>query len=126
MKTTILYLDDSDTLLRLFEQTFGGEYDIRTASKPADAFRMLDESEPDIVISDQRMPEIRGTEFLGHVAERHPSCYRVLLTGHATVGGTLREISSGVVEQFLAKPWTADTMRPALERAAISAAARRL
>lgn len=125
MRATILYLDDSDSLLRLFEQTFGVEYDVRTAAKPADAFSMLGEREPDVVISDQRMPEMQGTEFLRRVAELHPSCYRVLLTGHATVGGTLREISSGVVEQFLTKPWTADSMREALQRAVNASHARR-
>ena len=94
------------------------------AAKAADAFVLLAEREPDIVISDQRMPGMLGTEFLRRVAELHPSCYRILLTGHAAVGSTLTEIASRVVEQFLTKPWTAATMDEALKRALITRADR--
>ena len=121
MKYSILYLDDSEQVLRLFVRMFGGEYDVRTASKAADAFRMLDERGADIIISDQHMPETRGTEFLRRVSELHPSNFRMLLTGHAAAGGTLNELGNGVVEQLVTKPRTAATMGEALERAKAAA-----
>lgn len=124
MKYTILYLDDSEQMLRLFERMFGGEFDVRTASKAADAFRMLDERGADIVMSDQRMPETQGTEFLRRVSELHPSSFRVLLTGHAAAGDTPNELGNGIVEQFVTKPWTAATMGEALKRAMITRAGR--
>jgi DNA-binding NtrC family response regulator len=117
MKYSILYLDDNEQMLRLFGRMFGQEYDVRTAGRAEDAFRLLEERHADIVISDQRMPEMEGTEFLRRVSELHPKSFRMLLTGHATVAGTLSELSSGVVQQFIPKPWEAATMREALTRA---------
>src|SRR5215211_5794202 len=109
MKYSILYLDDNEQMLRLLGRMFGQEYDVRTAGRAEDAFRLLEERPADIVISDQRMPEMEGTEFLRRVSELHPMSFRMLLTGHATVAGTLSELSSGVVQQFIPKPWEAAT-----------------
>lgn len=120
MKYSILYLDDDEQMFRLFGRMFGQEYDVRTAGRAEDAFRLLQERHADIHISDQRMPEMECTEFLRRVSELHPKSFRMLLTGHATVAGTLAELTSGVVEQFIPKPWKPDTMREALGRAKLA------
>ena len=63
------------------------------------------------------MPEMEGTQFLRRVSELYPQNFRILVTGHATVAGTLSELSSGVVQQFIPKPWKAVNMRKALTSA---------
>ncbi|MFH4347149.1 response regulator, partial [Acinetobacter baumannii] len=83
--------------LNIFQEMFCDEYDIRVASNAAEAWRTLEEVPADIVISDQRMPGIEGTEFLRRVAERYPLSYRVMLTGSVVIGDVAREISEGVV-----------------------------
>ena len=125
MKTTILYIDDEAGCLRLFEEMFGGEYEVRTATTLADARRLLTEYPADIIISDQNMPEIKGTDFLIEVAATQPSSYRVLLTGNFTVGDAITEIGAGIVHLFITKPWTMENMCKALGRASLSVAVQR-
>ncbi len=114
---SVFYFDDEATLLDLFRQMFGREYDVRTASVLAEARRMLAERPADVVISDQNMPEISGTEFLGEVAQLHPSSFRVMLTGTMLAGEALPEIMTGVIQLFVTKPWNKATMQQMLERA---------
>jgi DNA-binding NtrC family response regulator len=116
MKRSILYLDDEDGHLNLFRETFGGEYDVRTASTADEARRMLAARAADVVISDQMMPDISGKVFLAEVAAAHPSTYRVLLTGSITVGDAINEIGVGVVNAFVTKPWVKDDISRVLER----------
>jgi DNA-binding NtrC family response regulator len=124
-RLVILYLDDDATQLEVFREMFAGRYDVRTAATPAEARAVLAGCAPDIVISDQRMPEIEGTEFLREAARRCPESFRVLLTGAITVGSVLPEVASGVINLFLPKPWTSEEMGAALERAAASLELRR-
>ena len=118
VKISILYLDDDASHLELFQEMFGSEYDVRTATTMAEALGLLAECAADIIISDQVMPEGTGTEFLRTAAQLCPASYRVLLTGAVTVGEVLREVSAGIVQFFLRKPWTEGQMRAVLERAA--------
>ncbi len=118
MKRSIFYFDDEEGCLEVFREMFSGEYDVRTAATLDEARRLLSQSPADIVISDQLMPEISGTEFLCEVAAKYPSSYRVMLTGSMVVGEALPEISSGIVHLFVPKPWEESAMRASLERAA--------
>lgn len=103
--------------MELFREMFGSEYDVRTATTLAEARRELEGCPVEIVISDQRMPEIEGTEFLREVARLCPESFRVLLTGQISVGQVMPEVGSGVIHLFLPKPWTESEMRSAFERA---------
>lgn len=116
MKTSVLYLDDEQCCLDVFRETFEREYDVRTASTPEEARRMLAERPADVVISDESMPDVSGKAFLAEVAAAHPAAYRVLLTGSITVGSALGEIGAGVVHAFVAKPWSKDDIRRVMER----------
>lgn len=117
MKRTIVYLDGEPECLSVFRETFGGSYDVRTATTPAEARRMLAERPADIVISDRMMAELGGKGFLREVAEGYPSSYRVLLSGALMVGHALAEVGAGVVHAFVVKPWTKAEMLRVLERA---------
>ena len=120
MKRTILYLDDETACVDVFRDMFGDEFDVRTVTNVSDARRALTERAADIVISDQRMPDIDGTEFLREVSELYPASYRVLLTGSAMLGDMICEISNGVVNLFVGKPWMEQSMRQILQRACAS------
>ncbi len=119
MKLSILYLDDEAQCLNVFQETFKIDYDVRTATTSTEAHILLSERPAEIVISDQYMPEISGTEFLRAVAEKHPESCRVLLTGNTLVGTVMREIADGIVHLFVTKPWTEQSMAQALERASL-------
>jgi DNA-binding NtrC family response regulator len=117
LKRAIFYIDDEVGCLNLFQETFGGENDVRTASTLAEARRMLAEHPADIIISDQTMPEITGTEFLREAALTRPSSYRVLLTGNIGFAQVMPEIGTGIIHFFAPKPWAQQDMRQMLERA---------
>jgi DNA-binding NtrC family response regulator len=117
VKQTIFYIDDDAGCLNLFQETFGGENDVRTATTLGEARRMLAERPADIVISDQAMPEITGTDFLSEVAMTYPASYRVLLTGSIGFAQVIPEIGTGIIHFFAPKPWTQQDMRQMLERA---------
>lgn len=120
MPHTIFYFDDDATQLEVFEETFGDRYDVRVAATLAEARRLLAECVPDIIISDQKMPEIEGTEFLREAAAACPGSFRVLLTGAITVGEVLPQVTSGLIHLFAPKPWSREEMREALERISAS------
>ncbi len=120
MPHIIFYFDDDAVQLEVFQKTFGDRYEVLTATTVAEARRVLAECTPDIIISDQKMPEIDGTEFLREAAAACPESFRVLLTGAVTVGEVLPQLSSGIVNFFAPKPWSEADMSETLERAAAS------
>jgi DNA-binding NtrC family response regulator len=119
-KRSIFYLDDNEEILEVFQVMFSGDYDVRTTSSLAEALQMLNSCSTDIIISDQRMPEMKGTEFLRRAHDLCPKSLRILLTGEAKFGDVLGEIKEGIVEYFIQKPWDPVQMRNMLERASLA------
>ena len=117
-RRSIFYLDDDPAQLEVFREMFGSEYEVCTSHDLDDALRVLAECSADIIVSDQQMPGVLGTEFLRAAAQVCPDSARVLLTGHVSLGEVLPEVASGVVHLFISKPWREAEMRDALERAA--------
>lgn len=117
MRRSIFYLDDETSQLEVFRELFGAEFDVRTSTAPNEARRMLREWAADIIISDQKMPKIRGTDFLRETMGTCPASFRVLLSGKVAVGEVMNEIRTGIVHAFLAKPWTEQQVREVLARA---------
>jgi DNA-binding NtrC family response regulator len=124
MSLTILYVDDDAELLTIFELMFGDDFNIRTFDNPTDALSMLSDCPTDIIISDQMMPQMNGTEFLRIAARLCPDGFRIMLTGNAAVGDVLGDIASGVINIFIPKPWTEPQMRGFLMMAANTLARR--
>ncbi len=125
VKHSVLYFDDDPNLLEIFEGLFGDDYDVRTVSTLDDAARALESCTPEIVICDQKMPQILGTTFLSEVMSLCPDSYRILLTGQMVVGDALPEMLAGVVHQFVPKPYREEQMREILERASLQSHLRR-
>jgi DNA-binding NtrC family response regulator len=114
---SIFYLDDEASHLEVFRDMFGAEFDVHTSTTPDEARHMLEECAADIIISDQKMPKIKGTDFLLEAMQACPVSFRVLLTGKVGVGEVMNEVRAGVIHAFLAKPWTEAKMREVLARA---------
>ena len=117
VKPIVLYFDDERALLDIFQQMFSNEYDVRTASTLPEARALLSSCAPAIVISDWNMPDVSGLDFLREASEVCPASFRIILTGYGQVGDAIGEISAGLVELFITKPWTEPELRQALERA---------
>lgn len=125
MKRSVFYFDDDATLLDIFQEMFEDEYDVRTTTKLAEARQMLSECAADIIISDQSMPEISGSEFLREAIGKCPESFRIMLTGYSLVGDMFGEVTNGVIDVFIVKPWKEEQMRQVLERGGAAVEAQR-
>src|SRR5512147_3121389 len=95
-RARILIVDDEEAILETMAFTFEDDYDVLTAASAPEALGLLDTNGPiAAVITDQRMPEMTGVEFLARVCERHPNTTRIILTGYADGDAMVRAINEG-------------------------------
>ncbi len=105
MRATVLIVDDEPNILEGLRQAlWKSPYEVLTASGPEEALGVLRERKVDVVISDQLMPGMTGTELLGLVHDRQPDAVRIMLSGHADAETVIRTINEGEVYRFLTKP----------------------
>jgi FixJ family two-component response regulator len=117
-KKRILVVDDEEAILETMAFTFEDDYDVLTASSARAGLDTLDAHSPvAVVISDQRMPEMTGVEFLAKVFERYPSTVRIILTGFADMDATIGAINDGHVYAYVTKPWEPDDLKQVVRRA---------
>ncbi len=118
---TILFVDDEENILRSLRRLFHREgYKILLAKGAQQGLNLLDQHEVDLVISDVRMPEMNGVEFLSRVRKRHPDTACMVLSGYAEKEAVTRIFSEINVQEMIAKPWDDDelkqTVRDLLEK----------
>ena len=107
----LLFVDDEPSILSALKRAFRGKgYEIRSATSAAEGLALLDQEPADLVLSDMRMPEMDGAEFLERVFSRWPDTKRVLLTGYADAGATVAAINRGKIWRYIAKPWHDDDL----------------
>jgi len=112
----ILFVDDERNVLRSLERTFlDEEYEILTASSGNEGLSLLQEISPvQVVISDYRMPQMNGVDFLREVCRRWPDTVRIVLSGYADTAVVISAINEGEIYKFIAKPWNDDELRIAI------------
>jgi two-component system, NtrC family, sensor kinase len=112
----ILFVDDERNVLRSLERTFmDEEYEILTAPSGAEGLSLLQEVTPvQVVISDYRMPQMNGVDFLREVCRLWPDTVRIVLSGYADTAVVISAINEGEVYKFIPKPWNDDELRIAI------------
>lgn len=116
-KITILYVDDEENNLFSFKAAFRIKYQIFTAISGDEALKLLENKPVNIIISDQRMPNMTGVEFLEKVIEKFPDPVRILLTGYADMGAVVDAVNKGKIFHYLTKPWNEDELDITINRA---------
>jgi signal transduction histidine kinase len=106
MSSTVLYVDDDPANLAVFQAMFRGEFEVRTCSSGAEALRILDGGEIDVLLSDQRMPGMTGVELLSIARDRYPDVARLLVTAYSDLGEAVEAINRGQIRRYLSKPWS--------------------
>lgn len=118
LKPKILVVDDELDNLDLLYRTFHREYKVLRAQSGLEALEILETSEEvAVIISDQRMPKMSGTEFLSLTAKQYPDTIRILLTGFTDVEDLVEAINSGKVFKYLTKPWNAEELKGLVKQA---------
>jgi response regulator RpfG family c-di-GMP phosphodiesterase len=103
---TVLCVDDEVNVLNALKRLFRKEgYRLLTTSSGADALKLLQDNPVHMIISDQRMPEMSGTELMARVKEFYPDMIRIILTGYTDVDTITESINQGHIYKFFLKPW---------------------
>jgi CheY-like chemotaxis protein len=118
-KAKMLVVDDEPDNLDLLYRTFRRDFHVLKAESGIQALQLLsDEGEVAVIISDQRMPEMKGTEFLSRTVPKFPDTMRIILTGFTDVEDLVEAINSGQVYKYITKPWDPNELKTVVQRAA--------
>lgn len=117
-KAKLLFVDDEERILNALRSVFRNQYNVFTASSGPEAMEFLKRFRPHVVISDQRMPEMTGVEFLRQVKDFSPQTVRILLTGYSDLAAIVGSINDGEVFRFISKPWDNTEIQKTISEAA--------
>lgn len=118
MTHKILVVDDQMAIRNLLKEAFDrGPYTVQIAASAEEALRLLAIAPVDVVISDEKMPGMSGTEFLAVVRKKYPETIRIILTGHASLETAIRAINMGEIYRFFTKPCNIIDLRVTVQHA---------
>ena len=109
----VLFVDDEPNILKTLRRLFMDEdYEIHTAGNGREALTLIEEGlRPTLIISDQRMPEMGGAEFLAKASQVVPECIRMVLTGYADINAAVAAINQGGIYRYILKPWNDEDLK---------------
>ncbi len=112
MNRTLLIVDDEEAILHALIRLFRGEgYTLLTASSGEAALRLLAQNDVQVILADQRMPHMTGTELLFRAKELYPDTVRMVLSGYVDITAIADAVNRGNIFRFLFKPWDNDLLR---------------
>lgn len=118
-KPKMLVVDDEPDNLDLLYRTFRRDFNVLKAESGIRALEVLGlEGEVAVIISDQRMPEMKGTEFLSKTVPQFPNTVRIILTGFTDIEDLVDAINSGQVYKYITKPWDPNELKMVVQKAA--------
>ncbi len=102
----MLLLDDEENVLNALARTLRPHgWRVLATTDPEEAFSLMARHTVQVVVSDQRMPAMSGTEFLGRVKDLYPDSIRIVLSGHSDLDSVIGAVNRGAVWKYLGKPW---------------------
>ncbi|MBD1921373.1 SpoIIE family protein phosphatase [Microcoleus sp. FACHB-831] len=117
-KLKLMVVDDEPDNLDLLYRTFRRDFRVYKADSGLNALQVLEaEGEMAVIISDQRMPQMNGTEFLSKTVNSFPDTIRILLTGYTDVEDLVDAINSGQVFKYITKPWNPENLKSVVSQA---------
>ena len=118
MRPKVLIVDDQPVVLGVLKEILSrSPYTVTTANSGAEALQIMKQDRIDVVISDERMPGMPGSEFLTIVRKQYPDTVRIILTGHASVESAIRAINQAEIYRLLTKPVDSQDLHAAVRDA---------
>ncbi|MGR9013932.1 MAG: adenylate/guanylate cyclase domain-containing protein, partial [Gammaproteobacteria bacterium] len=114
---TLLFVDDEVDIVDSLHRSFRKGYLTLKATSGAEAIKIIGEQTVDLIICDQRMPDISGDQVLKYALEQQPQTIRILLTGYADTESLVRCINEAQVYKYISKPWEPEMLRLTVVRA---------
>lgn len=113
----VLYVDDEVVNLKAFQANFRRIFNVFIARSAHEGEQVLAENKIHVVLSDQRMPEVTGVEFLSLVKEMHPHTIRILITAFSNIQAVIDAINKGNVYRYVTKPWDMEELQSIIQNA---------
>lgn len=114
----ILLLDDEEIVLLAIKETLQRDsYNVAAFTNPSEALEAIENTEFSVIISDHRMPQMTGLEFLNKCKETQPNASRILITGVLTLNTVVEAVNKGEIFRFIAKPWIREELIATVENA---------
>src|SRR5689334_11465400 len=114
---TILVVDDEPDVVKSVKDLLRLDYRVLGATTATEGLRILQKEDVHIVMTDQRMPEMTGVEFLGRAKSDVPDAIRLLFTGYADIKAVIDAINQGNVYRYITKPWDPDELQTVIREA---------
>ena len=114
---TVLIVDDEVRALESLERILEDDFDIKTAATVAQAEAVLQQEWVQVILCDQRMPDITGVEFLAQVRERWPEAVRMIISGYTDAEDIIEGVNKAGIYQYITKPWHPDNLLLTLKNA---------
>ncbi|MEO7433268.1 MAG: EAL domain-containing protein [Dokdonella sp.] len=114
----LLLVDDEENILHALKRTLRRDgYEIHTANSAREGLQVLARTPIAVIVSDERMPEMTGSEFLGRVKNLYPDTLRIMLSGFTDLKVVTAAINEGAIYKFLTKPWEDEGLREEIRQA---------
>ena len=113
----ILYVDDELNNLISFKATFRQHYTLHIAKSAEEGLQILSAHPIQAIITDQRMPEVTGVQFLEKVIPKYPDPIRMILTGFSDIEDIIKAINTGQVFRYITKPWDYNELKMTIDNA---------
>jgi putative nucleotidyltransferase with HDIG domain len=115
---TVLFVDDEVNILKAVQRLLRPEeMTVLCASTGEEALEILSKTKTQVVVTDQRMPEMSGVDLLSSVRQRHPDIVRMMLTGYTEMNVAVEAINRGEIYRLITKPWNDDELRATIRQA---------
>ena len=114
---SILYIDDEENNLISFKSTFRRDYHCHVASTGEQGLEIMEKHNIQVVITDQRMPDMSGIEFLEQIVPLYPDCMRMIMTGFSDMDAIIQAINTGNIYRYISKPWNREDLKISIDSA---------
>ncbi len=101
----LLIIDDEEKILESLTEVFRDRFVVLTARSADQAREIFSRENPELILSDQRMPGTTGIDFLKEVKDREPGSIRMLITGYSDIDAVIEAVNHQVLYRYVAKPW---------------------
>jgi signal transduction histidine kinase len=113
----LLVIDDEEDITKSLFRQFRRKYKVLTATSGSDALKIMETHPIQVILSDQRMPEMTGVDFFSKIKDRYPDALKLILTGYSDIEAVVGAINDGQVFRYLTKPWDPLELELALNEA---------
>ena len=116
-KINVLYVDDEIGNLTAFKAAFRRDFNVFIAESANEGTKILEQNKIEIILTDQRMPEMTGVDFLQSIIETHPEAMRILVTGYSDITAVIDAVNKGQIYKYISKPWNNECLKMSINQA---------